>query len=154
RNAPSAKPDLAAYSQEKQVMSDEYIAMLHGKESLATYEKHYLAFMQKWNLGNTQNLHRVLTNSRQQMVKNFTPDGCAALAGTQGALTPNVCPRTQTPVTAVQFPEEFPNYCGNATISTIVVEDSFSWPGTNSAYDSSTGVTNTVSYNPYVVSQP
>lgn len=54
----------------------------------------------------------------------------------------------QASVGAAQFPEESWNWCGPATLATTLVEDSFAWPGTNSY----SGFT--LSYNPYVVSQP
>ena len=58
----SLTPDKAPtkFAQEKQQLSYEYNGMLHGKESQAQFEQHYLAFMNKWNLGNTQNLHTAL----------------------------------------------------------------------------------------------
>lgn len=150
--------NLVAFSQEKQQLSDEYISALHGKEPLVQYENHYLAFMQKWNLGKTDNLHTALTTTRKQAVMakaGISPNSCPSFTKSQTTTTvlPLVtCPPPPTPVSAVQFPEVFPNYCGHATISTILVEDSFKWPNTNS-YPLYTK-TYTIRYPPYQVSQP
>lgn len=94
-----------------------------------------MAFMQKWHLGNTQKLHKPLTTMRKQAVS------------TKMRISPNGSP--QSPVSAVQFPEEQSNWCGNGTASTILVEDSFVWPGTLNG-----GVLGGVlTYDPYQVSQ-
>nr|MBA2393121.1 hypothetical protein [Ktedonobacteraceae bacterium] len=134
-----------AYATDKGRLSNEYVQrVLSGKETLATFETHYRAFMAKWHLGNVANLHTVLTRS------------AARLQSTAGRLAVPQCPsvangsavQCSTPVGAAQFPEENWNWCGPATIATTVVENSFAWPGANT-YN---GVT--MSYNAYQVSQP
>lgn len=132
-------PAEKAYTADKVQLSDEYVQrVLSGQETLADFETHYRAFMVKWHLGNVANLHTVLTRS------------AARLRSTAGRLTMPASPTVaaQTPVGAAQFPEESWNWCGPATLSTTVVENSFVWSGANT-YNGFT-----VSYNPYVVTQP
>lgn len=145
-HAPTAYQPTAterAISADKGRLSNEYNKkVLSGKETLASFETHYRAFMVKWHLGNTANLHKVLTQST------------ARLRSTAGNLAVPQCPSVATgpsvscPVYAAQFPEESFNWCGPATLATTLVEDSFVWPGTNS-YNGFT-----LNYNRYVVSQP
>lgn len=63
-------------------------------------------------------------------------------------VTPNLtCPPNVTG--AAQFPEEHSNYCGNATISTILVEDSFKWGDGVLTHGS-----DTLTYDAYHTTQP
>jgi hypothetical protein len=135
-------PTEKAYAADKVQLSNEYgQRVLSGKETLAAFETHYRAFMTKWHLGNVANLHTMLTRSATR------------LRSTAGRLIRPQCVSVNgitcvTPVGAAQFPEESWNWCGPATLSTTLVEDSFAWPGTNSY----SGFT--LSYNQYAVTQP
>ncbi len=132
----------AGIAADKAQLSQEYVnRVLTGKETLATYETHYRAFMVKWNLGNVTNLHAALTRgtARLQSGKLIAPN-CPTVA--DGG--PNVL----CPVWRAQFPEESWNWCGPATLSTTLVEDSWSWPGTNQ-YGG-----HTLTYDAYHITQP
>jgi hypothetical protein len=132
----------AAIAADKGQLSQEYVnRVLTGKESLATFETHYRAFMVKWNLGNVSGLHAALARStaRLQSGKAIAPN-CPTVA--DGG--PNVL----CPVYQAQFPEESWNWCGPATLSTTLVEDSWSWPGTNQ-YGG-----HTLTYDAYHITQP
>lgn len=134
-------PTQAAYAADKSQLSNEYDHLvLTGKEPLSTFETHYRAFMVKWNLGGVANLHTALTNAtarlRSSKKSTITP---LCVAGPGGGCV--------YPVYQVQFPEENYNWCGPATLSTTLIEDSFSWPGANQ-YNGETLIR-----NQYVVSQ-
>lgn len=142
-----------AIGNEKQVLAKEYMGMLKGNEPLAAYEQHMSAFMQKHNLGNIANLHTVLTQGNKKKApplhQNAAPASCPQVA------TRGVVPNTLCPVYAAQFPEERSGYCSDATVSTALVEDSFAWGrGVLSYYDPLNGITTSLGYNPYVVTQP
>lgn len=131
-------PKEAAYVADKQKISNEYSNVLHGSESLSTYEAHYKAFMTKWNLGDSSKLHAILTGSNRH-------NKLAAISAAQ--LNSNATAMASYTY-ASQFPEEQSNYCGPATMAETLVEDSFSWSGANS-YNGYT-----IQYDPYVISQP
>lgn len=139
-----------ALNNEKQQLANEYTTVRHGKEPLAVFEQHMIAYMNKYHLGNTANLHTVLTRgnpAKARLVAQMTAQGgtpnCPSLA-TKGGTPATIC---RYPTGAAQFPEEQFNWCGNAAASTIGVENSFQWPGAN------TNGSNVLSYNPYVTSQ-
>ena len=155
-NAPNPSPQDIAITNERHQLSKEYIQVLHGKVLLATYEQHLAAFMQKNNLGNIENLHTVLTNGPRNKLQ------AANLSKNQNIIIPNLCPSVVvgnnliTPnggcpssTGAAQFPEEHSNYCSNATIATMLVEDSFVWGGPVLQHNG-----DNISYNRFVTSQP
>ena len=75
-NGPMAPPHLSAQNiadgNEKQLLAKEYMSMLAGKESMATYEQHMTSFMQKHNLGNVGNLHKVLIDGPRSKLQGIT----------------------------------------------------------------------------------
>jgi hypothetical protein len=148
--SPHITPAEAAYAAAKRQLSNEYNNMTQGKISQATFEADMTAFMVKYHLGNSANLHNVLMRSQQNGLKApAVSPACVAVAPqTTGpsAVTPNSCP-----VYKKQFPEYNYNWCGPATLSTTLVEDSFAWPNTNST---SYPQNFTLSYDPYNISQP
>ncbi len=134
-------PAQAAYVADKVQLSNEYDQrVLTGKEPLATFEAHERAFMVKWNLGGEANLHTALTKATARL-----------LSSTKSAPSPRCIIQPGGgciyPVYQVQFPEESYNWCGPATLSTTLIEDSFAWPGANT-YNGETLIR-----NQYVVSQ-
>ena len=135
-------PTQAAYAADKSRLATEYNQLvLTGKEPLTTYEAHYRAFMVKWRLGGVANLNTALTKATARLQ-----------ALTTGHATSPLCIQQPGggciyPVYQVQFPEESYNWCGPATLSTTLIEDSFAWPGTNQ-YNGET-----LFRDPYVVSQ-
>ncbi len=132
-----------ALTTDKTKLSDEYARQVRsGKETLATFEGHYRAFLNKWKLGGTANLHTALTRSAARSQALIAQSCPSAAVSSDAAMLCSV------PVGAAQFPEESYNWCGPATLSTTLVEDSFIWSGTNS-YNGFT-----ISYNHYIVSQP
>ncbi len=144
-----------AFGNAKQLMAQEYMRVAHGKEPLALFEQHMTTFMQKYNMGNNANLFKVLASGGNKKAwvaahismytsPHASPNTCPSV-GIRGAIQP----QTLCPTYAAQFPEERWWYCGNATISTALVEDSFSW---GSGVLSSGG--HTMSYNAYDITQP
>lgn len=131
------------YAADKGQISDEYVhQVLAGRETLADFESHYRAFMVKWHLGNVASLHSVLTQSAARVratARGRAVPNCPQVAAT----SPAACP-----VYRAQFAEENWNWCGPSTLSTALVENSWTWPGTNS-YNGFT-----LSYNAFQVSQP
>ena len=129
-------PQEIALNNEKQQLANEYMTVLQGNVPLSVYEQHMIAYMNKYHLGNTANIHKVLTSSKAakaQAVAQMTSSG--------------VKPNNSNPTGSAQFPEEKGNWCGNAAVSTILVEDSFQWSGTN------LNGNNVLRYNPYATSQ-
>lgn len=136
-------PAEVAYAADKSQLADEYVhRVLTGQETLATFEAHYRAFMIKWHLGDVADLHAALTRGTARLETGLsTKPLCPSVAG-----GPNVL----CPVWAAQFPEESWNWCGPATLSTTLVEDSFTHPGTNQT-NANGGYT--LTRDEYVVSQ-
>jgi hypothetical protein len=132
-----------AIGNERQALAHEYMNVLHGKEPLARYEQHLLAFMQAHHLGNTARLQSILTHGSAKLRLRFV----------NGALVPSASPNTGV-VGAAQFPEERWSYCADATVSTMVTENSFTWGSPElSYYDPHNGVTYTITYDPFLFTQ-
>jgi hypothetical protein len=135
-------PVQRAYAADKGRLSQEYVQrVLTGQETLADFETHYRAFMVNWHLGDVAGLHTALTR------------GTARLQSATGRLVAPQCPSVADgpqplcPAGAAQFPEELGNWCGPATLSTTLVEDSWFHSGTNQ-YGG-----HTLTYNANVVTQ-
>jgi hypothetical protein len=136
---PTAKE--AAIAADKARLSAEYVhRVLTGKEPLSTFETHYRAFMVKWHLGGVANLHRTLTQGLARL-RSGRPIAPMCISTARA-------PQVLCPVYQAQFPEENWNWCGPATLSTTLIEDSFAWPGTNQ-YNGET-----LTRDQYYVSQP
>ncbi len=139
-----------AFNKEKQQLANEYVAMVHGAETMRVYEQHMTNFMLAHHMGNTAILSKVLAQGNQRkaayvsqsMLKNGMSPSCISIT------SKGVQATCQNPTYAAQFPEEQSNWCGNASAATILVEDSFAWPGTNMHGS------DTLSYDPYITSQP
>lgn len=148
--APPLTAQQIAFGNAKQLMAQEYMRVVQGKEPLAVYEQHMTLFMKQHNLGNVANLHQVLTHSlsnKARVAAGLSPQASSPTCPSvvqHGGITP-YCP---VATGAAQFPEERSNYCGNATISTLLVEDSFIWGSGVLTHGS-----DTLTYNPYTTTQ-
>jgi hypothetical protein len=146
-----------AFRLEKEQLAREYLDVKQGKVSLAQWEAHKIAFMRTYHLGNEGNLRRAMATATEIQRNVTTPiikpsgsrtDGiCSITTSLNGEFDSIHCEDPQ-PVRLAQYPQFQADYCGPATLATVLVNNSFTWPDTNR------NGSDVINYDPYIISQP